>query len=90
MKKNIKNYSVEFILPILTDVPDESVTIALMDWVKLFNSVPNHEEIIYEDEWTILPYLPQYKFKNLRIVSDIAPTDITLKFDDVIKNEYEK
>lgn len=40
-----------------------------------------------EDVWTILPELPQYKFKNLKVDSQFKTTDktaemtITFKYD---------
>jgi len=56
----------------------------LYNWCELIK-----HEVDKEDTWTVIPELPQYKFKNLRIIhSPIQPTDnninINLIFDSYI------
>ena len=72
----------EFILP--TIALDKPAFELLNDWRKLIINQQNSKE----DTWTILPGLPQYEFKNLRIESSFDDADrlnettITLKYDD--------
>ena len=84
MDETIKVGDKEFIfkLPVMQD---KSVTNALNDWCKLLEKQDNVEE----DEWSVIPVLPEYRFKNLRMISGpIETTDnaheltITIQYDN--------
>lgn len=56
----------------------------MVDWCELLEQQKGNKDV-----WTVLPELPQYKFKNLRIESspfettdDAAEMTITFKYDD--------
>jgi len=80
MNKEIKigDYTFNFIMP---EIMDKSVSDILKEWCKLVEKSKKDE-----DEWTTIPALPQYRFKNLKIVPcetdvDISQLSITFKYD---------
>lgn len=77
MKKEIKigDKTFEFEIP---NVLDKSTTDIMNDWCMLVEQQKNNEDV-----WTILPELPQYKFKNLN--SQIETTDKTDEITIIFK-----
>jgi hypothetical protein len=83
MKKEIKigDKTFEFKSP---NIIDNSTTDMMNDWCRLVEQQKNNEDI-----WTVIPELPQYKFKNLKIESSPFETTeettemtVTFKYDD--------
>lgn len=65
-------------------MPEDLTSNFLSDWCKLINQQKSNEDI-----WTVIPELPEYKFKNLKIISPpfemkegIVEMTITLKYDE--------
>ena len=54
----------------------------MKDWVDIINKQVNSE-----DEWTEINDIPQYKFKNLKVVpdsnSELEEMNISLHYDEV-------
>ena len=66
------------------NILDKSTTDIMNDWCRLVEQQKNDEDV-----WTVIPELPQYKFKNLQIKSSLFETTdeitemtITIKCDD--------
>lgn len=91
MKKNIKinEYNFEFNYPNLNSATTVDI---LNEWNQLIQ-----KQETKKDEWTTLDILPQYSFKNLKIVSNNIVSDsadsndateltITLKYDEYDRN----
>jgi len=83
MKKEIKigDKTFEFSSP---NIIDKSITDVLNDWCKLVEQQKSNEDV-----WTVIPELPEYKFKNLKIESspfettdDTTEMTITFKCDN--------
>ena len=83
MKKEIKigDKTFEFESP---NIIDNSTTDMMNDWCRLVEQKKNNEDV-----WTVIPELPQYKFKNLKIESSPFETTeettemtVTFKYDD--------
>jgi hypothetical protein len=79
MKKEIKigEKTFEFTSP---NILDKSTIDMMNDWCKLIEQQKSNEDI-----WTVIPELPQYKFKNLKVESSPFKTNemtITFKYDD--------
>jgi hypothetical protein len=82
MKNNIKvgEYSFEFKIPEF-EKPNTSIYDMMNDWKNLIES----QNI---DKWVIIPELPQYKFKNLKIDMVLNESEnnveqnITFLYDD--------
>lgn len=58
-KIKIGDKTFEFNIP---DVINKSTTDMMNDWIRLIEKQKHNKDI-----WTVLPELPQYKFKNLRV-----------------------
>jgi hypothetical protein len=65
-------------------MPYDSITNFLSDWCKLIEKQKSNEDV-----WTVIPELPQYKFKNLKVESspfemkeETVDMTITLKYDE--------
>ena len=74
------------------NILDKSTTDVMNDWCKLVEQQKNNEDV-----WTVIPELPQYKFKNLKIEnSPFEDTDeavemtITFNYDDVTPIQTEE
>ena len=82
MKKEIKIKDKTFKFN-FTNILNKSTTDILNDWCKLVEEQKNNE-----DKWTVIPELPQYKFKNLKIENSLFETTddvtmtVTLKYDN--------
>jgi len=83
MKKEIKigDKTFEFESP---NILDKSTTDMMNDWCRLVEQQKSNEDV-----WTVMPELPQYKFKNLKVVSspfettdETTETTITFKYDE--------
>lgn len=83
MKKEIKigDKTFEFESP---NILDKSTTDMMNDWCRLVEQQKSNEDV-----WTVIPELPQYKFKNLQVESSpFETTDettemtITFKYDE--------
>lgn len=83
MKKEIKigDKTFEFKSP---NILDKSTTDMMNDWCRLVEQQKSDEDV-----WTVIPELPQYKFKNLQIKSspfettdDNTEMTITFKYDE--------
>jgi len=83
MKKEIKigDKTFEFSSP---NIIDKSITDVLNNWCKLVEQQKSNEDV-----WTVIPELPEYKFKNLKIESspfettdDTTEMTITFKCDN--------
>lgn len=86
MKKEIKigDKTFEFESP---NILDKSTTDMMNDWCRLVEQQKSNEDV-----WTVIPELPQYKFKNLKVESSpFETTDettamiITFKWDECVK-----
>lgn len=79
MKKEIKigDNTFQFESP---NILDKSTTDILNDWCMLIEQQKNNEDV-----WTVLPELPQYKFKNLKVDSQFETTDKTAEMTIVFK-----
>ena len=92
MKKEIKigDKTFEFKSP---NILDKSTTDMMNDWCRLVEQQKSDEDV-----WTVIPELPQYKFKNLQIKSspfettdDNTEMTITFKYDEFEDlNTYEQ
>lgn len=58
-KIKIGDKTFEFNIP---DVINKSTKDMMYDWIRLIEKQKHNKDI-----WTVLPELPQYKFKNLRV-----------------------
>ena len=87
MKREIKigDKTFEFNSP---NILDKSTTDVLNDWCKLVEQQKDNKDI-----WTVIPQLPQYKFKNLKMeslfetIDDTTEMTITFKYDNFKFNE---
>jgi hypothetical protein len=66
------------------NILDKSTTDIMNDWCRLVEQQKNNEDV-----WTVIPELPQYKFKNLQIegspfetIDDTTEMTITFKYDE--------
>jgi len=83
MKTRIKIGNETFEVNLQT--PENISSLEVMsDWCKLVEQQTNNEDV-----WTTIPQLPQYRFKNLRIVGlpfvttdDINEINVTIKCDE--------
>ena len=73
-------------------MPEDLTSNILNDWCKLIEQQKNNEDI-----WTVIPELPQYKFKNLKVISSpfkmkekTVEMTITFKYDEFKKINYGK
>lgn len=79
-KIKIGDKTFEFNIP---DVIDKSTKDMMYDWIRLIEKHKHNKDV-----WTVLPELPQYKFKNLRVVPNQFGTYVDnelkmiLKYDD--------
>jgi hypothetical protein len=71
----------EFEIP---NILDKSIIDMMNDWYRLIKQQKNNEDV-----WTVIPELPQYKFKNLQIKSspfetteEITEITIVFKYDE--------
>jgi len=70
------------------NILDKSTTDVLNDWCKLVEQQKDNKDI-----WTVIPQLPQYKFKNLKMeslfetIDDTTEMTITFKYDNFKFNE---
>ncbi len=83
MNKEIKigNKTFEFDSP---NILDKSTIDMMNDWSKLAEQQKNNEDV-----WTVIPELPQYKFKNLETKSnsferteETNEITVTFRYDD--------
>lgn len=82
MKKEIKigDKTFEFESP---NILDKSTKDMMNDWCALVEQQNSNEDV-----WTVIPELPQYKFKNLQIenstfeTTDETEMTITFKYDE--------
>lgn len=75
-----------------TNILDKSTTDVLNDWCRLIEQQKSNEDV-----WTVIPELPQYKFKNLKIESSPFETTeettemtVTFKYDDFEFDEMDE
>lgn len=82
MNTTFKINDTEFTLN-LPDIENQSVSDTLKLWCEMSNTITAEK-----DEWVTLPYIPEYKFKNLKLVPELddlsnsAVLNITFTFDE--------
>lgn len=83
MKKEIKIGDMIFEIQI-PNISNNSITEMMNDWIRLIEQQNTNEDV-----WTVIPELPQYKFKNLKIesspfetIDETVETTITFKYDN--------
>lgn len=88
----LDDYEITFTLP-----PDLSVHNLMTDWAKLHQeqSKIKGEDDTNTEEWSSIPGLPQYSFKNLKLVKNEITDcsddciEFNFKFDEILNSNKE-
>lgn len=85
MKQKINNNTFHFELP---NIPDVAVSDMMNEWAQKVISINSNEDV-----WTVIPELPRYKFKNLKVElspfelnDDVNNLTLTFKYDTFVDN----